>query len=173
MHFDLYAHWAHGGWGMVITGNVQLASDHLTLGRDMVLPRDITSPAAYQPFVQLAGAIHGKKGTAQTTDLNERAPLAIMQLSHGGRQSTVGLGGRIRAAPVAPSAVPVELKNAGARTSCSALLSRAMFQTPREMSLREIDDVVEGFVNGARLASKAGFDGVEIHAAHGCEWSCV
>jgi 2,4-dienoyl-CoA reductase-like NADH-dependent reductase (Old Yellow Enzyme family) len=36
------------------------------------------------------------------------------------------------------------------------------------MSLENIDDVVEAFVRGAKLAVLAGFDGVQLHAAHGC-----
>ncbi|KAG5642729.1 hypothetical protein DXG03_002274 [Asterophora parasitica] len=35
------------------------------------------------------------------------------------------------------------------------------------MSLNDIDNVVEAFVKGARVASKSGFDGVQLHAAHG------
>jgi 2,4-dienoyl-CoA reductase-like NADH-dependent reductase (Old Yellow Enzyme family) len=37
------------------------------------------------------------------------------------------------------------------------------------MSLADIDDAVEAFVRGAKLAKLAGFDGIQLHAAHGCE----
>lgn len=36
-----------------------------------------------------------------------------------------------------------------------------------KMNLKEIDDVVEAYGNAVRLAIKAGFDAVEIHAGHG------
>lgn len=39
--------------------------------------------------------------------------------------------------------------------------------TPHEMSPREIDEVVEGFGAATRNLASAGFDGIEIHGAHG------
>lgn len=41
------------------------------------------------------------------------------------------------------------------------------FAPPRELSREEIGDIVRRFVTTARIAKKAGFTGVEIHAAHG------
>jgi 2,4-dienoyl-CoA reductase-like NADH-dependent reductase (Old Yellow Enzyme family) len=42
-----------------------------------------------------------------------------------------------------------------------------MFGTPRAMTLPEIQTVVSQFARAARVVAEAGFDGVEIHAAHG------
>ncbi len=39
--------------------------------------------------------------------------------------------------------------------------------TPNEMTHRDIDDVVDDFVYSAGRAKEAGFDGVEVHGAHG------
>ena len=44
----LYAQWAHGNWGMVTTGNVQVAKDHLPLGRDMVVPDELNDATLAQ-----------------------------------------------------------------------------------------------------------------------------
>lgn len=41
------------------------------------------------------------------------------------------------------------------------------FWAPRELSTREVDEVVRAFAKSAELAVKAGCDVVEIHAAHG------
>jgi len=64
------------------------------------------------------------------------------------------------AAPVAPSAV----RPAGEVRTESG---RERFVTPRALQLEEIRDVVSQFRTGAENAKKAGFDGVEIHAANG------
>jgi 2,4-dienoyl-CoA reductase-like NADH-dependent reductase (Old Yellow Enzyme family) len=75
-----------------------------------------------------------------------------MQINHPGRQVPASLG----QPTIAPSAVPLEL----------GALSR-MFPVPKQMSESEIDEVVRRFARTAALAERAGFTGVEIHAAHG------
>ncbi|KAI0719190.1 hypothetical protein C8Q72DRAFT_127517 [Fomitopsis betulina] len=42
-----------------------------------------------------------------------------------------------------------------------------MHQEPREMTHADIKETVAAFVRGAELASLSGFDGVQVHAAHG------
>lgn len=73
-----------------------------------------------------------------------------MQLSHAGRQTIRYLN----AAPVGPSAVPVKLPGGA-------------FGKPRALTAAEIEDVIERFVRGAKLAQQTGFTGVQLHAAHG------
>lgn len=41
------------------------------------------------------------------------------------------------------------------------------YETPVPLTKEEIKQTINDFVNGARLAKKAGFDGVEIHSANG------
>jgi N-ethylmaleimide reductase len=41
------------------------------------------------------------------------------------------------------------------------------FPIPKEMSIDEISDTINEYVNSARLAIEAGFDGVELHGANG------
>lgn len=72
-----------------------------------------------------------------------------MQINHPGRQSPRF----VNKEPVAPSAVGVEIAGA--------------FITPRELTSAEIGEIVERFATTAAVAEKAGFDGVQIHAAHG------
>ncbi len=73
----------------------------------------------------------------------------VAQLCHAGRQSNPKL---LRASlPVAPS--PITDKSTGI--------------TPRELSKLEIEDIIEDFYRAAMRAKQAGFDGVELHAAHG------
>jgi 2,4-dienoyl-CoA reductase-like NADH-dependent reductase (Old Yellow Enzyme family) len=75
-----------------------------------------------------------------------------MQINHPGRQMPANLG----QPTVAPSAIPLDL----------GALSR-MFPVPKELTEAEIDDVIQRFARTAVLAERAGFTGVEIHAAHG------
>ena len=72
----------------------------------------------------------------------------VLQLIHCGRQTTPSLCGQ---QPVAPSPIP-----------CPVLK-----EMPHEASINEIGQIVEAFVQAAHRARKAGFDGVEVHAAHG------
>lgn len=51
--------------------------------------------------------------------------------------------------------------------SPSGIMSTLTQQPCRALSLEEIEGLVQDFVNGAVRAKKAGFDGVEIHGAHG------
>jgi 2,4-dienoyl-CoA reductase-like NADH-dependent reductase (Old Yellow Enzyme family) len=142
---------------MIMSGNVQVSPTHLSLGRDIILPEDIDAEAL-KPYEKLASKIHGTSTSK---------PLAILQLNHSGRQAANFLGGSHPfRPPKAPSAVRVSSKDASWITSALYCL---LFAKPDALSLPEIDQVVEAFARGALLASKAGFDGVEIHAAHGCE----
>jgi len=74
-----------------------------------------------------------------------------VQLNHPGKQSTKGLN----AFNLAPSAVPFREDMA------------AFFETPREATTSEIQDIIERFGHSAAICKKAGFSGVEIHGAHG------
>jgi 2,4-dienoyl-CoA reductase-like NADH-dependent reductase (Old Yellow Enzyme family) len=153
---------------MIITGNVQVSATHLTLGRDVTVP-GIISEETLRPFRKLARIIHQDFLSEKSTHGSSRS-LAIMQLSHAGRQSPRVIGGRpILTPPLAPSAV---ILGSGKKNNglMSNLFHRLLFQKPREMSLTDINDVVDAFVRGATLAAKAGFDGVQLHAAHGCEY---
>jgi 2,4-dienoyl-CoA reductase-like NADH-dependent reductase (Old Yellow Enzyme family) len=75
-----------------------------------------------------------------------------MQISHPGRQVPAGMPGVVWG----PSAVAVDLGRHSKR-----------FGTPVAMTAQQIDATVERFATTAALAERAGFDGVEVHAAHG------
>ncbi|KAH8082853.1 hypothetical protein BXZ70DRAFT_900986 [Cristinia sonorae] len=162
VHFGMYSRWGAGGWGMVITGNMQVSNQHLGLGRDVTLPKTLDE-VSLRPYRKLASCMHG--------DDPQSRPLAIVQLCHTGRQSGNIIGGRpANVPPLAPSAVPLELKprNAGSKAPLmSVITSKLMFTPPRAMTIQEIDNAVDEFVKGAQMAARAGFDGVQIHAAHG------
>jgi len=71
----------------------------------------------------------------------------VLQLSHAGFFANAKLTGKI---PLAPSAI------------------KELAKTPRrEMTRQDIQEVREAFGDAAVRAGEAGFDGVQIHAAHG------
>jgi len=74
---------------------------------------------------------------------------AIVQINHPGRQTPTGLSSRV----VAPSAVP--------------LAYRGAFPKPRALESNEIVELVERYAETARLVCEAGFDGIQLHGAHG------
>jgi 2,4-dienoyl-CoA reductase-like NADH-dependent reductase (Old Yellow Enzyme family) len=71
-----------------------------------------------------------------------------VQINHPGRQALRIAGSR----PVAPSAVAAKIPGA---------------VTPRELSEAEIEEIVERFARAAAVVRDAGFDGVQLHGAHG------
>lgn len=72
-----------------------------------------------------------------------------VQLNHPGRQSNLLELGHT---PVAPSPVPLDLPGA---------------TTPRELTPDEIEDIIQRFAEAAAVCETAGFDGVQVHGAHG------
>lgn len=72
----------------------------------------------------------------------------IMQINHAGSASSADI---IGSTPLGPSAVANPRKGT----------------MPRELSLTEIEAIITDFKNAALRVKKAGFDGVEIHSAHG------
>lgn len=84
-----------------------------------------------------------------TRAVHELGGVIFLQLVHGGRQSLpILLGGQT---PMAPSAV----------------YDPSTEVMPREMTDAEIWNIIDAFADGARRARLAGFDGVQIHGAHG------
>ena len=120
----------------------------LITGNVMVHAESLTGPggivldhaAPLEPFAQWAQA--GKAGGAALW----------MQISHPGRQVRAVMPGVVWG----PSAVGIELGRHSKR-----------FGRPMAMTPEQIYATVERFAATAIRAERAGFDGVEVHAAHG------
>ena len=97
----------------------------------------VTSGKFVRKLVQLTDAVH------------QYDSKVFLQLHHPGREiSSRALGG---VQPVAPSAI-----------AC-----KVVGEVPHELTEAECEDLIRKFVTGASFAKLAGFDGVELHAAHG------
>src|SRR5215472_17083586 len=92
--------------------------------------------------------------------VKEQSAVPGMQLAHAGRKGSTAapwLGGaKVPPSeggwvPVAPSALPFD----------------ANYPLPKQLTVPEINQIVEDFRAGARRALAAGFQVVEVHAAHG------
>lgn len=81
----------------------------------------------------------------------EQGAAIWVQLNHPGKQSTKGLNH----SNLAPSAVPFRKDMA------------SFFETPREATKAEIEEIIQRFGRSAATCKKAGFSGVQIHGAHG------
>jgi 2,4-dienoyl-CoA reductase-like NADH-dependent reductase (Old Yellow Enzyme family) len=134
---SLYGRWGAGGAGLLITGNVMIHAEALTGPAGVVLDEH----APLDPFARWAKA--GKAGGAAMW----------MQISHPGRQVQAGMPGVVWG----PSEIAVDL---GRRHS-------KRFGQPSAMAEEQIKATVERFATTAALAESSGFDGVEIHGAHG------
>lgn len=136
-HVRLYARWAQGGSGLLLTGNVQVDRAHLERPGNVVVEGalDRDAMAAWKRWADAA--------TADGTQ-------AWVQISHAGRQTQKA----VNPSPKAPSAVPLGLPG-------------GQFGVPVALTEAEITELVARFATAAVVAREAGFTGVQVHAAHG------
>jgi 2,4-dienoyl-CoA reductase-like NADH-dependent reductase (Old Yellow Enzyme family) len=83
-------------------------------------------------------------------EIHNQGARVSLQIAHAGRQTIpAAIGGQT---PVAPSAIEPD----------------PLFNTsPREMTEEEISETINAFGAAARRGKEAGFDAVQLHAAHG------
>ncbi len=138
----LYGHWAKGGFGLMITGNIIVDGDHLERPGNVVIDGE---PSAEQMVKLRSWTRVATQGGAHLW----------AQLSHSGRQTQK----TVNPHPLSPSAIGVGLPG-------------GLFGTPRAMTESDIVEAIERFPVAARACKAAGFTGVQIHAAHGYLISC-
>ncbi|KXJ96285.1 hypothetical protein Micbo1qcDRAFT_181511 [Microdochium bolleyi] len=148
-----YSRWAKGGWGMLITGNY------------MVDPNGLSGPGVFlvnNPAVTHEAQLERLRSF--TTAARANGSKIIGQLCHPGRAALILPGpGWCSKRNIAPSPLRMPIGEGLANRGLAALL----FGTPREMTRADIEDVVDKFARAAKTMADAGFDGVELHGAHG------
>ena len=133
----LCSSWGLGGAELLLSRNIMVDREHLERPGDGVLD---------EPF-----------GTSTETALKAwtdagrcQGAQVWAQISHSGRQ-TLKI---VNAKPKAPSNVPLKLPG-------------GEFDQHIELSIQEIEQIIEKFACCALIAKRGGFTGVQIHAAHG------
>lgn len=140
---NLYQAWSAGGAGMLLTGNVMVDARALTGPGGVVLTSDtLDNPEVRSRFERWADA-----GKANDTTL-------VMQISHPGRQLYAAQGQQA-------------LSASDSKLDMGSDAINKLFAQARAMTEDEIRGVIRSFGETALAAQAAGFDGVQVHAAHG------
>jgi len=165
---DYYLQRVRGGVGLICTGICRINNWHgVTSPRQLSLARN----GNVRSFRKMTGRIHQEGGKI------------VVQLHHPGRQTYSALVGnwpilefcsrympgfeKLFAPLVKANSLFQEKVFTPSVVSASSLPCGHVKQKTRALSTREVKRLVRQFVKGAVRAKKAGFDGVEIHAAHG------
>ncbi|MWD28400.1 N-ethylmaleimide reductase [Aquicoccus sp. SCR17] len=141
LHVEYYRQRA--GAGLIVTEATQISPE----GKGYIQTPGIQTEAQADAWRKVTDAVHAEGGRI------------VVQLWHVGRISHVSLQPDGQE-PVAPSAIP-----AGVKTFTAKGFEET--STPRALKLDEIPRLIEDYRQAARMADRAGFDGVEVHGANG------
>lgn len=128
---------ARGGTGLIVVEPASVELRGKRLSRNLAIYKDDFIPG----LTRLAEQI--KKAGSRV----------FLQINHGGRECSRSITGE---QPVAPSRVA---------SSYSGIKSQG--EEPKTLTSQEIEQWEDAFAAAACRAERAGFDGVEIHGAHG------
>lgn len=132
-----YRTWAEGGSGLLITGNIMVDARYRERPANVIVDGEQDEA--------------GRAGLRRFADASRaRGGAVIAQISHAGRQSPSA----VAAEPVGPSAVAMKMPG-------------GLFGKPRALTADEIHEIIGRFAVSAGELCAAGFDGVQVHAAHG------
>jgi 2,4-dienoyl-CoA reductase-like NADH-dependent reductase (Old Yellow Enzyme family) len=135
-----YAKFAEGGFSLIITEGTYPNMRGQGYDNQPGLATD-TQAASWEPVTE---AVHDNGGAI------------IAQLMDAGPLTQAEAGVAVGPSPVDPKGEQLPIYGGEGR-----------FETPRELSTDELDDIRKSFVAAAERAVDAGFDGVEIHGANG------
>lgn len=133
----LYRVWGAGGAGLLLSGNVHVDADHLERPGNVIVDRPGDGA--------MLDAMRRWTSAAKAQGARFWA-----QISHAGRQTMKPVNPH----PKAPSAVKLGLPG-------------GQFGEPVALTGTEIAELVRRFAQAAAICAEGGFDGAQIHAAHG------
>ena len=143
-HFVHYAERAKGGAGLVYTEMTCVSAD----GRITPGCPGLYAPEHQTAWRRLTDFVHAE------TDAK-----ICCQIGHAGRKGSTQVGWEIMDAPLPDGNWPL--------ISASAVPWSVNNDMPRAMTRTQMDEVKDQFVAAAEMAHRAGFDMIELHAAHG------
>ena len=138
---NVYKRWGEGGLGTILTGNIMVDPVNLEAPGNPIIPADAPfSGPRFEGFQKLAEAA------------KVEGNLIVGQVSHPGRQ----VEARLQPDPVSASDVHLDKDVMGMK-----------FAKPHAASKDEIKQIINAFAHAAEYLHKAGYDGIELHGAHG------
>jgi anthraniloyl-CoA monooxygenase len=143
-HFVHYAERAKGGAGLVYTEMTCVSPE----GRITPGCPGLYAPEHEAAWKRLVDFVHA-----------ETHARICCQIGHSGRKGSTQLGWEDGDAPLTTDNWPI--------MSASALPWSKVNQVPKAMDRADMDRVRDEFVSATRMAARAGFDIIELHAAHG------
>jgi 2,4-dienoyl-CoA reductase-like NADH-dependent reductase (Old Yellow Enzyme family) len=143
-HHTHLTQFASGGAGIVIAEATAVSPEGRISPQDAGIWNDVQRDA----WAPIAAGIRA------------RGALAGIQLAHAGRKASTW-------APSSGRRGSVASDEGGWQTLAPSAVSFDGFAVPESLTLAGIDAVVDAFAAAARRAIQAGFEVIEIHAAHG------
>jgi 2,4-dienoyl-CoA reductase-like NADH-dependent reductase (Old Yellow Enzyme family) len=140
---DYYQSFAQGGFSLIITEGIYTDKRYSQCYK---FQPGLTDEKQVNSWKEITDAVHVYGG------------LIIAQLMHAGALSQYNKY-------TGQSAAPSAIKPLG--KEMTLYYGKGDYAVPKSMDKEDIDNVINGFVNAAKLAKHAGFDGVEIHGANG------
>ena len=143
-HFVHYAERAKGGAGLVYTEMTCVSPE----GRITPGCPGLYAPEHEAAWKRLCDFVHA-----------ETSAKLCAQIGHSGPKGSTQLGWQEMDAPLPVGNWPI--------MAASAVAWSPRNQLPKAMDRADMDRVRDEFVEAARMAERAGFDMLEVHAAHG------
>lgn len=134
---------ARGGAGLVLTEATAVSPE----GRISPADTGIWNDEQVAAWTRIVDFVHGQGATVG------------IQLAHAGRKASTR--------PPFEGRGSVSVEQGGWSTVAPSAVAFPGIAEPRELSPADIDQVVADFAEAARRALRAGFDVLEVHAAHG------
>mgnify|MGYP002624628171 CR=1 FL=1 len=142
-HLVHLGRFAVGGAGLVLTEATAVSPD----GRLSPYDTGMWTDDHVEPWQKIVDFLH-----ANNTPIG-------MQLVHAGRKGSTS--------PPWSGETFVEIKDGGWQTVAPSAIAFDDLPTPLELSVSEIAEIRDDFTTAAKRVHFAGFDALEIHAAHG------